>query len=180
MARTASAAFLSAAKSEARQHCVKVLIQYADGTSQTLTDLTDFMGIKIDDSCSDSSKFVIGSAIINEAVIRLNNREGKFTGKDFFGAKIDVKVGFVIDGTPEYVDMGSYLVDEPVSPGERELLRIGSPGGWTYLQGDPCGSGTDRGMLCPRERIRRNRDRLVLGYRQPRDHGGPEQNHLHR
>lgn len=117
MARTASAAFLSAAKSEARQHCVKVLIQYADGTSQTLTDLTDFMGIKIDDSCSDSSKFVIGSAIINEAVIRLNNREGKFTGKDFFGAKIDVKVGFVIDGTPEYVDMGSYLVDEPVSPG---------------------------------------------------------------
>lgn len=100
-----------------RTFVVEVTILYADGTKDTLTDLTDFMGIKVTDDCSGSSDFAIGAAIINEAVVTLNNRAGKFTEKEFYGAKIRIKVGILINGKPEYVDMGLYVVDEPVSPG---------------------------------------------------------------
>lgn len=100
-----------------RTFVVEVTILYTDGTKDVLTDLADFMGIKVTDDCSGSSDFTIGAAIINEAVVTLNNRTGKFTEKEFYGAKIRIKVGILVNGEPEYVDMGLYVVDEPVSPG---------------------------------------------------------------
>lgn len=100
-----------------REFCAKIIINYADGNSQTLTDLQDFMQIKIVDECSGTSEFEIGAAVIGEALITLNNRTGKFDGKNFYGAHISAYVGILVDGKPELLEMGHYIVDEPVSPG---------------------------------------------------------------
>ena len=102
---------------ENREFCTKIIINYADGSSQTLTDLQDFMQIKIVDECSGTNEFEIGAAVIGEALITLNNRTGKFDGKNFYGAHISAYAGILVDGKPELLEMGHYIVDEPVSPG---------------------------------------------------------------
>ena len=100
-----------------REFCTKIIINYADGSTQTLTDLQDFKQLKFVDECSGSSEFELGAAVIGEALITLNNRTGKFDGKNFYGAHISAYVGILVDGKPELLEMGHYIVDEPVSPG---------------------------------------------------------------
>lgn len=100
-----------------REFCAKIIINYADGSTQTLTDLQDFKQLKFVDECSGSSEFELGAAVIGEAVITLNNRTGKFDNKNFYGAHISAYSGILVDGKPELLEMGHYIVDEPVSPG---------------------------------------------------------------
>ena len=100
-----------------RTFCTKIIISYADGSSQTLTELQDFKQLKFVDECSGSSDFEIGAAIVGEALITLNNRTGKFDGKNFYGAHITAYAGILVDEKPELLKMGQYIVDEPVSPG---------------------------------------------------------------
>ena len=114
--RNISSAYKAQIK-ETREFCTKIIINYADGSIQTLTDLQDFKQLKFVDECSGSSEFEIGSAVIGEALITLNNRTGKFDGKNFYGAHISAYAGILVDGKPELLEMGHYIVDEPVSPG---------------------------------------------------------------
>lgn len=100
-----------------RNFCAKIIINYSDGSTETLTDLQDFKQLKFVDECSGSSEFELGAAVIGEALITLNNRTGKFDGKNFYGAHISAYVGILVDGKPELLEMGHYIVDEPVSPG---------------------------------------------------------------
>lgn len=100
-----------------REFCTKIIINYADGSTQTLTDLQDFKQLKFVDECSGNSEFELGSAVIGEALITLNNRTGKFDDKNFYGAHISAYSGILVDGKPELLEMGHYIVDEPVSPG---------------------------------------------------------------
>ena len=100
-----------------REFCAKIIINYSDGSSETLTDLQDFKQLKFVDECSGSSEFEIGAAVIGEALITLNNRTGKFDGKNFYGAHISAYTGIMVDSKPELLEMGHYIVDEPVSPG---------------------------------------------------------------
>lgn len=116
MARNTSAAYKQSIRG-VRELCAKIIIMYADGATDTLTDLADFMKLKFIDECSSANEFEIGSAIINEAVIVLNNRDGKFDSKDFYGARITGYAGIKVNDLPELLKMGTYIVDEPVSPG---------------------------------------------------------------
>lgn len=100
-----------------REFCAKIIINYADSSTQTLTDLQDFKQLKFVDECSGNSEFELGAAVIGEAVITLNNRTGKFDNKNFYGAHISAYSGILVDGKPELLEMGHYIVDEPVSPG---------------------------------------------------------------
>lgn len=100
-----------------REFCTKIIINYADGSTQTLTDLQDFKQLKFVDECSGSSEFELGAAVIGEALITLNNRTGKFDGKNFYGAHISAYAGILVNGKPELLEIGHYIVDEPVSPG---------------------------------------------------------------
>lgn len=100
-----------------REFCTKIIINYADGSTQTLTDLQDFKQLKFVDECSGNSEFELGSAVIGEALITLNNRTGKFDDKNFYGAHISAYSGILVDGKSELLEMGHYIVDEPVSPG---------------------------------------------------------------
>lgn len=114
--RNISSAYKAQIK-ETREFCTKIIINYADGSIQTLTDLQDFKQLKFVDECSGSSEFEIGSAVIGETLITLNNRTGKFDGKNFYGAHISAYAGILVDEKPELLEMGHYIVDEPVSPG---------------------------------------------------------------
>ena len=100
-----------------REFCAKIIINYTDGSSQTLTELQDFKQLKFVDESSSSSEFEIGAAVIGEALITLNNRTGKFDNKTFYGAHISAYTGILVDEKPELLEMGHYIVDEPVSPG---------------------------------------------------------------
>lgn len=100
-----------------REFCAKIIINYADGSSQTLTELQDFKQLKFVYESSSSSEFEIGAAVIGEALITLNNRTGKFDNKTFYGAHISAYTGILVDEKPELLEMGHYIVDEPVSPG---------------------------------------------------------------
>ena len=100
-----------------REFCAKIIINYADGSSQTLTELQDFNQLKFVDESSGSSEFEVGAAVIGEALITLNNRNGKFNNKTFYGAHISAYVGILVNEKPEFLEMGHYIVDEPVSPG---------------------------------------------------------------
>lgn len=100
-----------------REFCAKIIINYADGSSQTLTELQDFKQLKFVDESSGSSEFEVGAAVIGEALITLNNRNGKFNNKTFYGAHISAYVGILVNEKPEFLEMGHYIVDEPVSPG---------------------------------------------------------------
>lgn len=100
-----------------RNFCAKIIINYSDGSAETLTDLQDFKQLKFTDECSGPSEFELGTAVIGEAQITLNNRNGKFSDKNFYGAHISAYSGILVDGKPELLEMGHYIVDEPVSPG---------------------------------------------------------------
>lgn len=115
MARNTSSAYKTQILGS-RIFCARVDIAYTDGTSDTLTDLTDFKQLRFVDECC-GSEIEIGAAIINEARIHLNNRSGKFDAKEFFGARISARIGILVNGLPELLKMGEYIVDEPVSPG---------------------------------------------------------------
>lgn len=114
--RNTTAAY-KAANELPRTFCVRVHIDYKDGTTDDLTDLSNFMSLKIEDSCSGTSNFEVGAAIINQLSVVLNNRDGRFTDKNFFGAIFTVYSGILVNDTPEYIRQGMFIVDEPASPG---------------------------------------------------------------
>lgn len=116
MARNTSADYVQQLKGN-RKYALEVIITYLDGSVDTLTDLQDFMKMKVEDACSGTSKFEIGAAIINEAVVVLNNRSEKFKFRSFNGATISIRAGIYVNDVPELLDMGTYIVTEPVALG---------------------------------------------------------------
>lgn len=106
-----------------REILVKAEIDLANGTHLSLNN-HDVMegGLEVEDSTSDSGKFQVGAAIINQLTLKLNNFEGKFNGYNFDGAVIKPFVGLVVKkdwhgDTVEYVPMGVYTVDDPSAAG---------------------------------------------------------------
>lgn len=94
----------------------KAQITLANGTILNLSD-EDFMsgGIAIEDSTSSTSSFDIGSVIINQLTLKLNNTEDKFSLYDFNGASILPYVGLELSNTTEWLRKGAFEVYEPNS-----------------------------------------------------------------
>ncbi|WP_310603467.1 hypothetical protein [Anaerosporobacter sp.] len=94
----------------------KAQITLANGTILNLTD-EDFMsgGIAIEDATSGTSSFDIGSVIINQLTLKLNNTEDKFSLYDFNGASILPYVGLELSNTIEWLHKGIFEVYEPNS-----------------------------------------------------------------
>lgn len=94
----------------------KAQITLANGTILDLSD-EDFMsgGIAIEDSTSSPSSFDIGTVIINQLTLRLNNTENKFSQYDFNGASILPYVGLELSETTEWLRKGVFEVYEPNS-----------------------------------------------------------------
>ncbi len=80
-------------------------------------------GIEIDDGTSEQGTFEVGSAIINQLTLTLNNFSEKFDEYDFFGVTIVPYVGLELeDHSIEWLRKGFFVVDDPVSYGETIVI----------------------------------------------------------
>ena len=106
-------------KQSGRTFKAKVICTFADGAQKIFTD-SDIMqnGLKINDATSNEGSFDVGCAIIKELVLELDNSNKQLADIDFSNAKLDVRIGLVIeqkyDGTTktEWIKKGIYYTEE--------------------------------------------------------------------
>lgn len=98
-----------------RNFQVDATLTLSDGTVLPITNKNLWAGgFSIEDAVSDDSVFQVGSAIINQCTMVLNNIYDDYTDYDFFDAKLSPKVGLAFDdGTTEYVRKGEFTVADP-------------------------------------------------------------------
>lgn len=116
--------------SAGRELLAKVEADLADGTHLTLSsyDLLEG-GFEIEDAVSESGRFQVGAAIINQFTLVLNNFEDKakgnsLAGRDFTGAVLRPYVGLVVKkdwhgDTVEWVPKGVFTAEKPTAAGSR-------------------------------------------------------------
>lgn len=100
-------------------------ITLLDGTVLNLdrTDLMQGDGFKIADATSGTSSFDIGSVIVNQLSLKLNNEDDVYSTYDFEGATVVAYTGFELeDGSTEKLRMGTYVVDEAKAVGITIIL----------------------------------------------------------
>ena len=76
---------------ENRIYHAKLNIQFADGTEKEL-DENSLFGLTINDDVSSADVFSVGTAIINVLTLKLDNSDGFFDDKEFYGAEISIKI----------------------------------------------------------------------------------------
>lgn len=97
-----------------REFTAKVDIELANSTVLNIAERDIVVkGLKISDATSSSNNFQIGSAIINQCILMLNNIGGKFDQYDFTDAIIRPYVGLKLSQTTEWLKKGIFTVDEP-------------------------------------------------------------------
>lgn len=80
-------------------------------------------GFKIDDAVSSSDNLDIGSAIVNQLTLKINNSEEQYSDYDFYGASVVAYTGMDLDGKVEKIRMGTFTVDEAQSTGMLVMLQ---------------------------------------------------------
>jgi hypothetical protein len=106
--------FLTDIENDNRNYRMYVDITLADSTVLNLTneDLWED-GVRIEDSVSEDSKLEVGSAIINQCIVVLNNIEETFSAYDFAEAEVVISVGLMLStGTEERFVKGRFTVNE--------------------------------------------------------------------
>ena len=90
-------------------------ITLSDGTILNIeSDKIWNNGLSIEEAVSSDNSFDIGSAIVNQATLVLNNIYDEFSKYDFGGAKVILYVGLNLPNkTIEKVRLGTFFVDEP-------------------------------------------------------------------
>ena len=97
-----------------REFTAKADIELANNTVLTITEEDIVLGgLKINDATSSNNSFQIGSAIINQCTLMLNNIGGEFDQYDFTDAVIRPYIGLKLSKTTEWLKKGVFTVDEP-------------------------------------------------------------------
>lgn len=113
--KNVSSAFKNELKKGNRKYIKSLKLTLNDGT-ELLVDNSKLWqnGVKIDRSTSSSSSFDIGSTIIGQLTLTLNNIYDEYTDYDFTGCVAsDVKVGLELPGgTIESLTYGKFYLDE--------------------------------------------------------------------
>ena len=111
-----SGAFLQKLYNDERNYLEKIDMTLADGTILNLKGADIWQGsFSIDDAVGDDNTFsAVGSAIINSCRFTLNNIYETYNDYDFKDAVAVVSVGLpnCLNGEPEYVNKGIFVVDE--------------------------------------------------------------------
>jgi len=66
----------------------------------------------IEDMVSQDDTFDVGTAIINKFTLGLNNITEQFSGINFKNAVVIPKIGLIVNGQPEMLDKGIFIVDD--------------------------------------------------------------------
>lgn len=113
--KNVSSAFKNELKKGNRKYIKSLKLTLNDGT-ELLVDNSKLWqnGVKIDRSTSSSSSFDIGSTIIGQLTLTLNNIYDEYTDYDFTGCVAsNIKIGLELpDGTIESLTYGVFYLDE--------------------------------------------------------------------
>lgn len=93
---------------------IKAKITFADNTVRQLTG-DDIVSCDFDQQVSSDSSFDIGTAIIGQMNITLNNHDGRFDACDFTKAQFVVWVGKQLSKGTEWIQRGIYTANQPDS-----------------------------------------------------------------
>lgn len=93
---------------------IKAKITFADNTVRQLTG-DDIVSCDFDQQVSSDSSFDIGTAIIGQMTITLNNHDGRFDAFDFTKAQFVVWVGKQLSKGTEWIQRGIYTANQPDS-----------------------------------------------------------------
>ena len=93
---------------------IKAKITFADNTVRQLTG-DDIVSCDFDQQVSSDSSFDIGTAIIGQMTITLNNHDGRFDVCDFTKAQFVVWVGKQLSKGTEWIQRGIYTANQPDS-----------------------------------------------------------------
>lgn len=93
---------------------IKAKITFADNTVRQLTG-DDIVACDFDQQVSSDSSFDIGTAIIGQMTITLNNHDGRFDACDFTKAQFVVWVGKQLSKGAEWIQRGVYTANQPDS-----------------------------------------------------------------
>lgn len=93
---------------------IKAKITFADNTVRQLTG-NDIVSCDFDQQVSSDSSFDIGTAIIGQMTITLNNHDGRFDACDFTKAQFVVWVGKQLSKGTEWIQRGVYTASQPDS-----------------------------------------------------------------
>lgn len=93
---------------------IKAKITFADNTVRQLTG-DDIVSCDFDQQVSSDSSFDIGTAIIGQMTITLNNHDGRFDACDFTKAQFVVWVGKQLSKGIEWIQRGIYTANQPDS-----------------------------------------------------------------
>lgn len=93
---------------------IKAKITFADNTMRQLTG-DDIVSCDFDQQVSSDSSFDIGTAIIGQMTITLNNHDGRFDACDFTKAQFVVWVGKQLSKGTEWIQRGIYTANQPDS-----------------------------------------------------------------
>lgn len=97
----------------ARNMYADVSIVFRDGTKLPV-DQDGLWGLSIEDNVSGTDSFDVGSAIINQLTVKLDNTDERYNAYNFDGSKITVKIGLQLSKTVEWLNKGVFTAD----PGE--------------------------------------------------------------
>lgn len=116
---------------------IRVTLQ--NNTELVLTDENIWSGgFRINDAVSSEDSFsVLGSAIINQANLTINNIQGQYSQYDFLFAKVELYIGLYVEKTVAYIKNreAKYILDRV---GDRLVARVGAmellkKGEWTVV-----------------------------------------------
>ena len=93
---------------------IKAKITFADNAVRELTG-DDIVACDFDQQVSSDSSFDIGTAIIGQMTITLNNHDGRFDACDFTKAQFVVWVGKQLSKGTEWIQRGVYTANQPDS-----------------------------------------------------------------
>lgn len=93
---------------------IKAKITFADNTVRQLTG-DDIVACDFDQQVSSDSSFDIGTSVIGQMTITLNNHDGRFDACDFTKAQFVVWVGKQLSKGTEWIQRGVYTANQPDS-----------------------------------------------------------------
>lgn len=91
---------------------IKAKIAFADKTVRELTG-DDIVACSFDQQVSSEGSFDVGTAIIGQMNITLNNHDGRFDACDFTDSKFMVWVGKELSTGIEWIQRGLYTANQP-------------------------------------------------------------------
>lgn len=98
--------------SENSNQLIKGTIRFADKTTRELTG-DDIVSCSFDQQVSSEGSFDVGTAIIGQMNITLNNHDGRFDACDFTDSKFRVWVGKELSTGTEWIQRGLYTANQP-------------------------------------------------------------------